>query len=215
MRGPRSRSLPTLPEAERVLLRHGRAGARACPLQLAAATRPGACPPAAPRPRRLEPGPLHARDRRQGLRRGLQRRPPEPAQLRWHRAPLARPLPLGPDARPPVPAASPGREGGRPRGGRGGVLARREPHAEARRGSRRRRARTTEGRVRRVTDHGSGALRRRARAPVESPVPVQLHAEPARAPAAQGRALPRALRPRQARRASGRCEASTTRTRRR
>ena len=93
---------------------------------------------AAPRPRRVEHRALHARHGRQGVGRGLERGAAEPAQLRRHRAPVARPLPLGPDPRSAVRDARAHRHG-RPAGGRHRrLLARRQPGAEAGRRARRR-----------------------------------------------------------------------------
>jgi hypothetical protein len=60
------------------------AGARSLPL--AAGSRGAAAAHRPARARRLEQRALHARARRQGVRRGLQRDPPEPAQLRRHRS---------------------------------------------------------------------------------------------------------------------------------
>ena len=53
----------------------------------------------AARPRRIERRALHAWPRRQGLAARLERRPAQPAQLRRHRTPDARALPLRPDRR--------------------------------------------------------------------------------------------------------------------
>ena len=110
------RPLPTTARARGLLLRHRHRRARARALQLAAAARPGAGAVAAARPRGLEPGALHARHRGQGLGRRLQRRAPQPAQLRRHRAPVTGPVSLRADARSAVPVAAHDRQGRRPRG---------------------------------------------------------------------------------------------------
>ena len=87
--------------------------------------------------------------RRQSVRARHERRPPQPAELRRHRAPVGRAVSLRPDRRPEV------RDGGADRGRRpavdrrGRLFAGRQPRAEAGRRVRRRRRRRRFARSRR------------------------------------------------------------------
>ena len=147
------------------LLRRRRRRTRAGALPLA---RPAAGPsdvPAAARPRGLELGALHGRHFRQGLGGRLERRPPQPAQLRRHRAPVPRPLSLGADARSAVRDAGADRARRHPRDRHRRLLARRQSGAEAGGRARRQAPPRAEGRLRRLADDGSGRVRRGAGAP--------------------------------------------------
>jgi hypothetical protein len=177
----------------RALLRRRARGTSPGALPLARATRRTPDITAAARPRRLEPGALHVRHLGQGLGGGVECRPAQSAELRQYRAPLARPVSLGADARSAVrhPRADRARRHLRDRGRR--LFARRQSHLEARRRARKRGAAAAQGGLRRIADDGSGGMRAGARAALESGLRVELRPQPQGAHAAKGDGVSRRL----------------------
>ena len=162
-----------------------RPGPRTLPLAPSSVRAPDH-PPAA-RARGLEHGALHVRHLRQGLGRRLERGAAEPAQLRRHRAPVARPLSFGPHARSPVRPARADRSGSHVVDCDRRLLAWRQPDAQAGGRAGRRRARGAQGRLCGVADDGPGVLREGARTAIECHLRVELRAESQGTHATKGR----------------------------
>ena len=184
--------LPTVARRRGASLPHRGRHRSARPLPLAAGADARAHRHPAARPRRVERRPLHVRPRRQGVGPRLQRRAPQPAQLRRHRAPDARALPLGTHRRSARGDAGAGRRRTAAIRLRR-LLAGRQPGPEAGRRARGRRPRPRRRRRRGVGADRAGRLRRGARTPPQPRLSLELHARPAGADAAEGAALSRGL----------------------
>ena len=159
---------------------------------------PGA--PGPPRPGRLEPGALHARTCGQGVRRRLQRRAAQPAELRRNGTALGRALSLRADPRCRPRHWRTGRGRRPPADHRRRLFARRQPRAEARGRLWRRSPASAPRCLRRLTGDGARGLRSRSRAAAELRLPVEFRTWTEGADAPQERLLPGTVRHRSSRR---------------
>ena len=141
---------------------------------------------------RLERRALHARARREGVRARHERRTAEPAQLRRHRTSVGRAVPLGADRRRRARGRRADARRRADRHRRRGLLAGRQPRAEAgrrvRRVTRRRARRRRSG----VAHHRDQRVHARAGAAGQRAVSVEFRARPEAAHAAEGRSTTRA-----------------------